>query len=215
VDNVEVFAAGGQNLLPNPTFDAGLTGWVAQGNHEDSSWEPATGYNSTACLHVRATEHGDTGANRIRATLSSPLNPGVTATLRAKVRWLKGHPELLLRLKGNWLEATGNTFAGAGLGTPCAPNSRLKPSAGPAICEVKHSPVVPPALQTVTVTAGVSAQSGLSALLLKHRIDPSTNYTTAMNDRGAGLFSAAIPGQLGGTIGAFSIQAFDNSSLAR
>src|SRR5262249_21760497 len=36
VDNVEVFVAGGQNLLPNPTFDTGLTGWAAQGNHEDS-----------------------------------------------------------------------------------------------------------------------------------------------------------------------------------
>jgi len=125
VDNVEVFASGGANLISNPDFESGMTGWVAQGNHEDSGLEVGQGYNnSTRCLHVRAIDRGDTGANRIRATLKSALNSGQTATVRAKVRWLAGHPEILLRLKGNWLEAAGNILTAHNLGTPGAPNSR-------------------------------------------------------------------------------------------
>src|ERR1044071_622445 len=106
VDSVEVLPAGGANLVVNPDFESGMTGWVPQGNHEDTGLEVGQGYNSAQCLHVRATGHGDTGANRIRTRLKSALNPGQTVTLRAKVRWLRGWPEILLRLHGNWLEAT-------------------------------------------------------------------------------------------------------------
>ena len=56
VDNVEVFASGGTNLIRNPDFESGMTWWVAQGNHEDSGLEIGQGYNGSArCLHVRAT----------------------------------------------------------------------------------------------------------------------------------------------------------------
>ena len=69
------------------------------------------------------------------------MNPGQTATIRAKVRWLTGHPEILLRLKGNWLEATGlSPDATQNLGTPgAAEQSRRTANIGPAITEVRHS----------------------------------------------------------------------------
>ena len=38
---------------------------------------------------------------------TNSLAAGQTATLRFKARWLRGWPEALLRLNGNWLEATG------------------------------------------------------------------------------------------------------------
>jgi hypothetical protein len=213
VDKVEVFAAGGANLVANADFESGLDGWVVQGNHDHSSWEIGQGYNSAHCLHVRAAGHGDTGANCLRTALTSPLNQGQTATLRAKVRWLAGWPELLLRLKGNWLEATGNTLTARNLGTPGAPNSRAAPNAGPAITDVKTSPILPVAGQSVTVMARVYDPDGLAELFLKYRLDPSTNLNLAlMANNGAGLFSATIPGQPAGALVAFHIQAMDNSS---
>src|SRR6185436_9920060 len=66
VDNVEVIPSGGANRIANSDFEGGLTGWVFQGNHEDSSLETSEGYNSSRSLHVRAVDRGDTGANRIR-----------------------------------------------------------------------------------------------------------------------------------------------------
>jgi hypothetical protein len=212
VDNVEVFAAGSVNLVANSTLEAGLNGWAAQGDHAGSNWEASEGYNSTHCLHVRATDNGDTGANRIRTTLTAPLSPGHTVTLRAKVRWLAGWPEMLLRLKGNWLEATGNILTAHNLGTPGAPNSRARDNAGPAITEVKHSPVLPAANQVVTVTARVSDADGLAGLFLKYRVDPATNLNVvAMVNNGGGAFSAPIPGQAAGNLVAFQVQSLDNS----
>ena len=38
-------------------------------------------------------------------------------TLRARVRWLSGHPEFLMKLKGNWLEATARLDLPTNLGT--------------------------------------------------------------------------------------------------
>ncbi|PYJ97404.1 MAG: hypothetical protein DME23_15695, partial [Verrucomicrobia bacterium] len=216
VDNVEVFGATGPNLISNSDFESGITGWFAQGNHEDSGLGTGAGVgfnNSANCLHVRAVDRGDTGANRIRTALTSPLNGGQTATLRAKVRWLAGNPEILLRLKGNWLEATGNILTARNLGTPGAPNSRARPNVGPAITDVKHSPVSPVVNQAVTVVARVHDPDGLATLLLKYRVDPSTNLNlVTMVNNGAGLFSATIPGQIAGKIAAFHVLASDNFS---
>jgi hypothetical protein len=215
VDNVEVIPLGGANLISNPDFESGLAGWVPQGNHEDSSLEDGEGYSSSRSLHVRATAHGDTGANRIRTTLTAPLNAGQTATIRARVRWLCGRAEILFRLKGNWLEATGPLLTARNLGTPGAPNSRARANVGPAITDVRHSPVLPGVFQPVTVVARVSDPDGLASLVLHYRIDPSTNLTLVnMVNNGAGLFSAVLPGQSAGQMAAFHVQATDHFTPA-
>lgn len=213
VDNVEVFVSGGANLVSNSDFETGLAGWVPQGNHEDTSLEVGQGYNSAQCLHVRATGHGDTGANRIRTHLKSTLNALQSATIRARVRWLRGWPEILLRLHGNWLEATGNTLTARNLGSPGARNSMVAANGGPAITAVQHYPVTPTPGQPVTVVAHVDDPDGLATLLLKYRFDPSTNLVLVpMVNNGAGLFSGTLPGQSAGSMLAFHIQATDNGS---
>jgi hypothetical protein len=211
IDNVEVIPAGSGNVVSNGSFEAGTAGWVFQGNHNTTTWEPSEGYNSSASLYLRARGRGDTGANRVRAQLSRTLTSGTTVTLRARARWLKGNPCLLLRLRGNWLEAPGYLLTARNLGTPGAPNSRAAANVGPAITEVRHWPALPPATTPVLVTARVSDPDGLAFLSLNYRIDPATNYVAvAMTNNGAGLYSGVIPGQAGGTGGAFFIQALDN-----
>ena len=209
VDDVEVFAQGGPNLVANSNFESGLSGWVAQGNHDQSSLEN-TGYNSSRSLHVRATGRGDSGANRLRVPLTAQLSAGATATLRAKVRWLKGYPGVLLRLHGNFLEAIGDLAVPTNLGTPGAPNTQAAANGGPSSFNVTHSPVLPSAGQAVTVTAQVCDPDGLSSVLLKYRVDPSTNFTAvSMQHRGAGFYAGTIPAQAAGTTVAFYIQAAD------
>ena len=212
VDNVEVFAQGGGNLIANSDFESGSAGWFFQGNHDTSSLETSQGFGSSKSIHLRATGRGDPGANRIRTALASPLSPGTVATLRAKVRWLKGTAEILLRLRGNWIEAPGSLLLPANPGTPGARNSRVVPNAGPAVFNVNHAPILPAGGQAVTVTASVNDPDGLASLVLKYRIDPSTNLTAiSMVYNGAGYFSATIPGQPAGTLVAFSISASDNN----
>jgi hypothetical protein len=211
VDNVEVIPSGSGNVIANGTFESGVGGWVFQGNHNETSLETGEGFTSSRSLHIRTTGRGDAGANRIRTQLPSTLAPGTTVTLRAKVRWLKGNPNILLRLRGNWLEAPGYTLTARNLGTPGAPNSRAVPNVGPAITDVRHEPALPAASQQVLVTAKVNDPDGIAFLAVNYRVDPNTNYLTlAMTNNGAGLFSTVIPAQAGGVTVAFFVQATDN-----
>ena len=212
VDDVEVIPQGGGNIVVNGSFSANASGWFMQGTHQDSAWQATGGY-SGGCLRVVASGRGDTGANRIRTVLSQTLSQGTTATLRAKVRWLKGNPELLLRLRGNYLEATGATLTTRAFGSPGASNTRQVTNAGPAITAVSHWPVLPAAGEAVTVTAQIADVDGLSAALLKYRVDPDTNFiSVALSYRGAGLYSATIPGQAAGKQVAFYLETYDGSA---
>ena len=209
VDDVEVLK-NGVNLVPNPSFTSGMAGWLGQGSHNGTTWQATGGVNNGGCLHMRATGRGDAGANRLRATLQPGLNPGDTATLRARVRWLKGWPEVLLRLRGNWLEAPGKLVLPTNPGTPGARNTCAVTNAGPAIFDVSHSPVLPTLGQNVTVRARVDDPDGLASLVLKYRLDPATNYAVVnMDYNGAGYYSAVIPVQMTGLLVAFYIQATD------
>ncbi len=217
LDNVEVIqGTSGPNLVGTPDFETGLGSWILRGSHVRSSLETSGGFGGGQCLHVRATSRCDYGPNRLYLPLTA--TPSGTVTMRAKVRWLKGWPEFLLRLHGNYFEVTGRLSLPTNLGTPGARNSRAANNAPPALYEVAHSPVLPAASQPVTVTARVHDPDGVSSLVLQYRVDPSTTYTSVtMTDNGSGadtvaqdgLYSAAIPGQAAGTLVAFIIRATD------
>lgn len=218
VDDVEVIDANGNELLTNGGFDIGLTDWTPQGTHDHSYLETSGGYASPACLHVMASGRGDTGANRIFAPLIAPLTPGTTATLRARVRWMRGHPEFLLRTRGGHIEAYGPLNVPTNLGTPGAANSRRISNAGPAIYEVAHSPVLPAANQSIVVTARFHDRDGINGPQLVYRLDPATtpNYVAMRDDgqagdavSGDGIYSATIPGQAAGQLVAFYVACGD------
>jgi hypothetical protein len=224
VDNIEV-DYNGSNYVSNSTFETGTNGWAFEGDMIRSSLEN-TGYVSGHSLHIRCSDRIWTGDNSCQVALNAnALASGQTATLRFKARWLHGWPEALLRLNGNWLEATGPLPVPNNLGTPGMPNSQLVTNAGPAIYNVTHNPPVPAASQNVVVTAQVHDPNGVQNLTLFYRIDPATTYSSVtMKDNGTGgdaiagdgIFSATIPGQTAGTLAAFYISATDsNSATAR
>jgi regulation of enolase protein 1 (concanavalin A-like superfamily) len=224
VDNIEVRSGtAGANLVLNPDFESGLGNWSLQGDHVRSSQENS-GYQSSHSLHIRCSDRIWTGVNSCQMGLAAnTLGDSQTATLRFKAKWLHGWPEALLRLNGNWLEATGRLPVPSNLGTPGAPNSRFLPNAGPAIYQVTHNPPIPAAAQSVVVTARVHDANGVQTMTLFYRIDPNTSYSSvAMLDNGTGgdalagdgIFSATIPGQSAGTIAAFYIAAQDTKAAS-
>ncbi|HKX61027.1 MAG TPA: lamin tail domain-containing protein, partial [Verrucomicrobiae bacterium] len=218
IDDVQVVTASGSNVVANSTFESGATGWTAEGTLEASGLESAEGFNSTRSYRVRASDRGDNQVNRIRTPLTAAQPNGATDSIRARVRWLRGHPEILFRLRGNWLEAAVTMDLPTNLGTPGAPNSRAVSNAGPAISDVTHFPPVPAANEGVTVTARVHDPDGLASVQVRYRIDPSATLLSAtMTDNGTGvdavagdgLFSALIPGQGTGVLVAFRVEATD------
>ncbi len=222
LDDVAVLKPGSTNRLKNSTFTSDAANWFFQGTHRASSYEAAGGFGGGGCLHVRTSGRGDTGANRIRTAISPALLSGETATLRAKARWLRGNPEILLRLHGNWLEAAQKLNLPTSPGTPGAPNSRYVTNAGPAITDVVHSPVLPAATDPITVTARVSDPDKVDVVTLYYRNDAagSATSTLPMKDDGTdgdttagdGVYTATIPPQTARSIVAFYVRASDAST---
>ena len=222
VDDLEIYKPGSTNLLSNPGFENGVTGWSLFGNHSTSFIETTGAFAGSSCLHVRSQGDGDTGINAIRANLASGLASGNTATIRAQVRWLAGWPEVLFRTRGGWTEMPVRMKIPKNLGSPGGPNSRLVPNAGPAIYDVSHSPALPRANQAVLVTCRVSDPDGFGTLTLRYRVDPAASTTrVSMRDDGGGgdevagdgIYSANLTGRSASTVVAFSIEAQDGANV--
>jgi hypothetical protein len=220
VDDVEGVVAG-VNRVPNPGFEAGAIGWFFQGTQTRSGLLSNGGYNSARSLHVRASDRGEPIVNRVRAPLATTIPPNSTVTLRARVRWLSGRPEFLMRLRGGGIEATARLDVPANPGTPAAPNSRSQAQVGPAITQVTHRPVLPKANQPIRVVAQVQDPEGVTNVTLRYRLDPTTTVTSiAMVDDGTGadllpgdgFYSASIPGQARDAMVAF-LQLADRQHL--
>lgn len=230
LDDVEVRvrtgANDGPNLVTNPGFESDFTSWVMlSGSHDHSSIEN-TGFSGAKSLHIRAGSRGDDSANSIR---TASLAASGTIVLRAKVKWLRGFPEILLRMRGGGLETTGRMAVPANLGSPGARNSKAVNNAGPAIWAVNHSPALPAANEPVVVTARVHDSDGIGAVTLKYRIDATNSPITqgmftsvAMNDGGTdgdqragdGIYSATLPGRVTGATVAFYVEATDAASVS-
>lgn len=223
VDNVEVRVGNGANRIANGTFESSTSGWFFQGTHRMSHLAAVPGFNSAHCLDLVASDRGDHVANRARTRLSSSIPAGQTATIRARVKWLRGHPEILLRLRGGGLEAVGRLNLPPTLGTPDGPPIRIETNAGPTLTGVIHRPALPAAGQPVRVFAHASDPDGVVAVRLRFRVDPATDSAeVAMVDDGTGpdelagdgVFTGVIPGQASGALVAFQIEAVDAAPLA-
>lgn len=222
IDDVQVLDPNGNNLIANSTFESGATGWTAEGTEAASGLETTEGRTGTKSYHVRAVDRGDNQVNRVRTPLKTALASGTAnVTIRGSARWLKGQPEVLVRLRGNWLECLAELTTPSNPGTPGARNSRFVSNAPPAIVDVKHSPVLPAANEPIHITARVNDPDGLSTVVVKYRVDPTVTYSTAtMTDDGSGgdavagdgIFTATIPGQAGGALIAFYVQATDKAA---
>ncbi len=219
VDDIEVRNNVGVNVVINPGFESGLTGWTAIGSH-DQSFAGNNGFTGNS-LHILAMSRGDNGGNKIRSSFSSTLSLNTTATLRGKARWMRGFPEVLMRLHGGGLEAFGRLPVPSNLGTPGARNSQARTNAGPAIYDVTHNPPLPAANQAVVVTARVNDPNNVAQLQVRYRQDPGSSFTSVtMVDNGSGgdsvagdgLFAATIPGQSSGQI-AFHLHAADSTGV--
>lgn len=220
VDEVEATTNGGANLVTNGGFESGITPWLVQGTHNRSVVENS-GFAGTKSLRVVSTGRGDPLPNHVRGTLSTTIATGATATLRARARWQRGSPELLLRLRGGGVEAYGALTVPKNLGTPGAVNSRAVANAAPAIADVVHRPALPEAGLPFHVYARVTDPDGIGSVNLLYRIDPSASQTTtAMRDDGSGgdllagdgIYTGTIPAQSAGALVAFIVTAADSSA---
>ncbi|MGC8829041.1 MAG: lamin tail domain-containing protein [Verrucomicrobiia bacterium] len=221
IDNVEVLLFPySVNVVSNSDFETGLNGWQLNGNHSKSKLD-INGYQGTKCLRIIADGQGDILGNNISGFLTAPLSPDSIITIRARVKWISGNTNLVIRLIGNYAEFRIGMHPSQLCGTPGEKNSRYIANAGPTISRVCHSPVLPRASDNVLIQAKIDDPDGISNVSLYYRIDPSTNYSIIpMTDNGLngdkyaydGIYTARLSAQPSNTIVAYFIAATDNSS---
>ncbi|MBN2271437.1 MAG: lamin tail domain-containing protein, partial [Sedimentisphaerales bacterium] len=235
VDDLELVI--GSNRLSNGGFESGLSSWRKLGNHIQSFVSTEDSHSGSACLHVRATGHGDPGANRVNQSITSVT--ASTVTFRGWARWLRGTRYMLLRTTyvrpsdnrpmpvqpprpANSFELT----MPMNLGTPGAQNSVYVANRGPEISGVRHDPVLPSGNEPIVVTARATDNDGVGSVTLYYRSEgamPPTFTSTPMLDNGLdndlvagdGIYTGTIPGTSGGTMRAFYVEASDGSASTR
>jgi hypothetical protein len=222
VDDVEVINSTATNVMVNGGFESGQGSWVFQGNQNRSSIATTGALTGTRALTLRASDRGGPDGNRVRCAISPALTSATNATLRAKVRWLRGHPEIILRLRGGWLETLGVLTVPANLGTPGAANSRAIANALPDISGITTRPVLPLANVPFRVMARAQDRDGVTGMTLRYRVDPSAVLLPiVMRDDGTsgdiiagdGVFTCIVPQQSAGALVAFRCEATDGGAV--
>ena len=195
--------------------------WFPQRTHRTSQGVTIGARSGSRALTIVASERGDHVANRIRAPLTQTIATGTRVTIRAWVRWLRGHPEILLRLRNGGLEASGRLQVPAEGGTPGRENSVRRANAGPLITGVQPDPVLPAAGQAVRIYARINDPDGIGSAQVRWRVDPAQTFSSLpMLDDGTGgdamagdgVHTAQIPGQASGVLIAFHVVATDNGT---
>lgn len=223
LDDIEVLQGTTVNRVSNPGFESSLSGWQPLGNHSESVIATTGAATGSRALRIVSGGRGDTGPNQIDTALNSTLTIGQSATIRAKVKWLKGWPEIILRTKGSWLELFGIMEVPKNLGSPGLANGRRVNNAGPAIYEVSHWPVLPQGTTPALITARVSDPDAVNTVNLRHRVDGGNFTTTLMRDDGTGvdavagdgLYSANLAPSGAGATMVFYVEAIDGSGALR
>jgi hypothetical protein len=216
VDDVQVYdAKTNAKRVSNPGFEKSGKLEIA-GTHKTSAIVENRGTDDSRALHVRAVNRGDTEGNAVWMSLTG-RNP-TSMRIEGKARWLRGHPELLMRTRSGGFEAFGALPVPDNLGTPGKQNTALVENAGPIIRGVNHSPIFPPKGEKATVTAQVADPDGLAKVSLYYRIDPNKTTTEIeMTDDGKsgdavagdGVFSAQLPEQSSTKLICFWVEATD------
>ena len=216
VDDVQLYdARTNAKRIDNPGFEHSGKLEIA-GTHKTSVIVEEQGIDGTRALHVKAVNRGDTECNAIWVPLTG--RNAATMRIEGKARWLRGHPELLIRTRSGGFEAFGALPVPDNLGTPGKPNTALVRNTGPAISDVTHWPIFPAKGETANVTARVADPDGLAEVALHYRVDPSTstievemfdNGTSGDAVSGDGVFSAEIPAQSSTKLICFRVEATD------
>ncbi|CAN5134833.1 hypothetical protein BH23VER1_BH23VER1_32050 [soil metagenome] len=196
-------------ILSNPTFSAGATGWRLRGNHRHSGVTDDPEIPGEKVLRILAAGPTEHMHNQIETTLTKLAVNGRDYEISFRARWVSGSNQLHTRLYFHRLPQVTTIERPVHVGTPSAPNSQAVPNIGPTVTGLVHSPPVPAPGQAVTVTARASDPDGVSGLALRYSVDGGTFQAVAMSPAPGGVWQGAIPGQSAAAIVQIYVTATD------
>ncbi|MDB4265154.1 lamin tail domain-containing protein [bacterium] len=222
LDDVSVIEDGSTEFIQNGNFDSDTVGgtpdkWRAIGTHGSHGQtvvvnDPDDGGNQ--CLHVVATGATENKHNKLETTFanSEQVVVGRSYRIQFRAKWLSGSNQLNSRLYFNFLQRTNLIAVPDQWGTPGAVNSVQVSNAGPTFSELRHSPVVPNAGDSTTVSVAAADVDGINQLTLFYSTNGSPFLNVGMSLAADGRYRGVIPGQNASTIVRFYIRGVDDSN---
>ncbi|MDF7824028.1 lamin tail domain-containing protein [Pontiellaceae bacterium B12227] len=219
IDDVSVIENDSVECIQNGSFEgdavgAGAEKWRALGTHGSHGKtvvvvDPDDAGNQ--CLHVVATGPTKRNDDKLETTFadSKPIVPGNSYRISFRAKWLSGMSMVNTRLYFNYLQKTSVLDIPEVWGTPGVENTAAVINAGPDLCNLSHSPVVPAAGEAVTLGVDAADPDGISSLTLYYSIDDGTFQSVAMSPDGSGRYSGTIPGQSASSIVRFYVRGED------
>lgn len=213
------------NLLTNPGFESGSTGWSFVGNHAGSAVETGAQHSGSSALHVRSTGQGSFGSNYVQA--SATVTPAPTnREFFILSLWLKPLDETngITMGSGNGDQGTLNEVFHCSLsepeyipGTPGAQNHVFRPLPQPIIDNHNRIPDYPTPGQTARVEVAVENPAQVASMQLRYAVqtlplggtapDPlALSWSTLPMTATGSTFTATIPGQAGGRLVRYYIE---------
>ena len=204
-----------RELMQNGGFTTGTTAWRLLGDHETSGIVSDGGGN---VLKIVALGGSNYHPNLLETSLKAagalvPVVNGSSYQISFRAKWLRGSPQLHCELYYNKVVKTVILAQPALSGTPGAPNSMLVANLGPTFKAVSHSPVIPPALQPITVSAFASDPQGVNSVTLKYNLNGSVASSVAMTLGSDGRWNGTIPGQAASAVVQFWLEGRDGANV--
>lgn len=202
-----------EQVIQNGDFSTttGNIHWRFLGHHRGELVPDPDNAGNTV-LRLSAEDRAVMNHNHVETTLlnNAPLVNGQLYEVSFRGRWVAGSPQVNTRAYFSKLAKTTLLPMPARTGTPGAVNSRRVPNAGPALTGLRHSPVVPPTNQPVTISVRVADPDGVVSATLNYRVNPATTFITVpMALQSSGEWTGTIPGQTAGRIVHFYVEAED------
>jgi hypothetical protein len=208
---VDTSSGSSGSIISGGDFESGATNWRFLGNHSHATLI-ADPFNPTnTVLDLKATGATEHMHNHVETTLTSgSITNGHTYQISFRACWISGSNQVNTRLYFNRVPHTTLLPRRDDPGTPGAPNSTALPNAGPSFLSFQHSPAVPAAGQTVTVTAKVEDPDGIGSLTLFSSVAGNAYSSFPMTAGADGkTYTGSLPGQSAGTIVRFYVAATD------
>jgi hypothetical protein len=219
IDDISVLQSPSGNpvqMIENGDFENGLAGWRVLGTHRNSRVIPEPGNSGNRVLHLIATGPQEHMHNHIVATLASGRSVvnGEVYEISFRAKWLAGSSLLNTRFWFNRAAKTSELAVPEFNGTPGARNSRYETNIGPALAQLRHEPVVPPANASVTVSVVAEDPQGIGSCQLFWSVNGGPFSSVPMTSRPGGLYIGIIPGYAAGTLVQFYVRATDGLGAA-
>lgn len=219
IDDIEVknVSTGSTNLIQNGNFNAGTAAtWRIIGTHVGTIVDDPTAPGNKV-LKVSASGGTEHMHNHAETTLKlgaayHAINGSQTYSISFRAKWLRGSNRLHTRLWHNRLPRQTLLNMPTTGGTPGAQNSRFAANVGPTFELLSHTPVVPAAGQSATVSIKVEDPNGIAVngVQLFTKINGAVSFSNAtMSTSGGGIYTATIPAQAAGALVQFYVRATD------